>query len=509
MNMLVLPTDPTSLNIVAISVQASNFIEMAGHTPDDVEVATAPEAAAPPLTRFSCEVGPKLKPILSLVRLIACASIFVVFMWMIVIFPTILEQIPLLWPLPKDEGHSVALLRPSNVLEAFDLGVQAREYASLSCNESVAANATCADVLKAAGEAIGAGPLTHAQLIGIRDIVEAVANERSVGDRILGFFSFVNILWTISIVGVAATVGPCLYYVFGEQLRKAAEVFYKNFIVPAHKWGVLEAAAYAFTAALATQAARYPQGFINAGAQLALLSGLLFIGCWFYSAAVWATGGGDEKKYYMLTNTFIGFVFAPLAIAHDSAMLGFAAVLAFYFALGFVFEKSCGGFEIGFKDSNSAVQSLKASTVLVCFFSLARISGISLDTYIAPFAPAGMILGNVVGLLALLILSTAPVCGPKSPDYPCWNALTVVTLLLLLGVGAIFHIPAMLNTAITFLVLYVMTKQVEIEVGGGTIVLVFLNFLALFFIGLFLSHNTGFLLPMFSPDGLYLVPSSD
>ena len=42
-----------------------------------------------------------------------------------------------------------------------------------------------------------------------------------------------------------------------------------------------------------------------------------------------------------------------------------------------------------------------------------------------------------------------------------------------------------------------------------SIVLVFLNFLALFFIGLFLSHNTGFLLPMFSPDGLYLVPSSD
>ena len=50
---------------------------------------------------------------------------------------------------------------------------------------------------------------------------------------------------------------------------------------------------------------------------------------------------------------------------------------------------------------------VKASAAVVFFFTIARISGDALAPYLQPFAPAAMVLGNVVGCLALLVLSTS------------------------------------------------------------------------------------------------------
>ena len=78
-------------------------------------------------------------------------------------------------------------------------------------------------------------------------------------------------------------------------------------------------------------------------------------------------------------------------------------------------------------------------------------------------------------------------------------------LAISLAIGTVFDIAAARNTSLTFFVLWVMTKQLEVDWRQRAIIVAFLNFGLLFILALFLSHNTSFILSMFSPDGMYLV----
>ena len=59
-------------------------------------------------------------------------------------------------------------------------------------------------------EAPSCYPVTRDELRGVRALLLKMDSQRSIVDRVMGFFSFVNIIWVVSIVGVVMTVGPFL-----------------------------------------------------------------------------------------------------------------------------------------------------------------------------------------------------------------------------------------------------------------------------------------------------------
>ena len=466
----------------------------------------APPAPAP------AAAAPSVSP----VRHAACAVVFIVFVWTLMLAPEPIKAVlPQLWQVPAADAVSVTLYRPADVLQAFDLGVASQQYGALGCEGSPPSDA-CAAVLAAAGKAVGsAGPLSHAQMVAARAVVTAVANERSLGDRIAGFFSLINILVTVGVIGVACTLLPCLYMVFGDFFKLAAEKVFEYVIQPAHKHGVLEALLYVLIALLATQASRYPAGgLVTTGASLGLLSGLGFAPAWIYSTTLHAREEGKPEHFVVLSSALLCLVLVPLAIAHASTLIGFFAVLALYGGLGFFFASFLPGcFVIGFIDRSATLQCLKASAALVGVFTAARVSGLGLASYVAPFAEGAVVLGNVVGCLALLILSTRVGWGWRKhvewsaelAAYLLWNALLLLVMLASLVVGTVYAITPARNTALTFLVLWAMTKPMEFDWGEWWIVIAFLGCAALVYLGVLLSHHTSFLVAVFSPDGLYVL----
>merc|ERR1712066_671254 len=191
-----------------------------------------------------------------------------------------------------------------------------------------------------------------------------------------------------------------------------------------------------------------------------------------------------------------------MGITHDSRLAGFLAVLALYGALGFIFFSFGFGFVIGFDSKDAMVRSAGTSLVLVAGFSLARLAELD-PTYIRPFATAAMVLGNVVYFLALLIYSAR--WRSCAASYALRQCLMLVSLVVALFVGNVFSIPSMSNTATTFLVLWLMEKELEVEWGSGPgMVVLFLNFVGMYFLALYLHTHPEHVVSLFDARGLYI-----
>ena len=93
----------------------------------------------------------------------------------------------------------------------------------------------------------------------IRLHIEALVNEKSFIQKVMGFFTFVNIIWFIAIVGMTCTIGPCIWFFLGNCIQKMVECFIEfvktviTFVVQKillplfeflHNWGILEFCGY-------------------------------------------------------------------------------------------------------------------------------------------------------------------------------------------------------------------------------------------------------------------------
>ena len=99
------------------------------------------------------------------------------------------------------------------------------------------------------------------KMMQMKELEERVAeldkfiNEKSVTQRFWGFFTFVNIIWLCSIIGIAVSVGPCIYDIIGPWLERLLTIakdvivwIFKKIIIPIiefmHNWGVFEVLGY-------------------------------------------------------------------------------------------------------------------------------------------------------------------------------------------------------------------------------------------------------------------------
>lgn len=449
-------------------------------------------------------------------RWLACPVTYVLAQWCLFANPDfVISHYPALWETGGKGVDEVLPAHPKTRLQAFELGHTIGIFEEMGCNasvtgwlgrQSVTNQQKCANLLQRAAQVVGAAdPLTAEQLAGFRKLLVELDAQKSIVDRVAGFFNFVNIMWMVSIIGVLMTVGPCFAFIAGPVLLRLATSFYHRILKPSalflHRWGVFEVAAYALAFAFSAQGCRYTQTQAQPAMMVALTGGLAFMPCWVYSTGMHATGSGDKDKFFMVSCALLVMDLMPLAILHDSSLIGFLTVLALYGCLGFFFAAFGFGFMIGFSSDSALQRCVAASVWLVLFFSSCRILGLD-PKYVHPFATGAMCLGNVMYFLAMLILSSQWRCSRR--EYTMKQIAMIISLIVALFVGFVFAMPAMSNTATTFLVLWLMEKEMEIRWGGASIVVLFLNFVALYFIALYLHTHPEYIVAMFDAKGLFM-----
>ena len=93
--------------------------------------------------------------------------------------------------------------------------------------------------------------ISFAELDKIPQILEDIEKGEGVVTRFMGFFTFINIIWLLAIVGITISIGPSIYVLL-KPLRnlfvKFSRWIYYELILPTarfcHEWGIFEAFAW-------------------------------------------------------------------------------------------------------------------------------------------------------------------------------------------------------------------------------------------------------------------------
>ena len=134
----------------------------------------------------------------------------------------------------------------------------------------------------------------------------------------------------------------------------------------------------------------------------------------------------------------------------------------------------------------------------LCFSCAAHLNGVDVRL-LRPFSCGIVVLGNICYFLALLILSFD--WRPWRQSLPA-KIVNACSLVVAAAAGSILGIRAMTNTSVTFGVLFALSLGTHLNWGGAAVVVVFLNFLALYAAAHTLSTHPGFVAGIF--DDVYV-----
>jgi len=89
----------------------------------------------------------------------------------------------------------------------------------------------------------------------IRNQTDLYVNKKSIWQKVWGFFTFINIIWMLSIIVLVISVGPCVWRICGPCIERLAKCFSgavrraiiwvaKEVLLPLatfmHNWGIFE-----------------------------------------------------------------------------------------------------------------------------------------------------------------------------------------------------------------------------------------------------------------------------
>mmetsp|Transcript_18855 Transcript_18855/g.36674 ORF Transcript_18855/g.36674 Transcript_18855/m.36674 type:complete len:464 (+) Transcript_18855:237-1628(+) len=459
---------------------------------------------------------------ISRVSWLVCPTLFIAALFGLAIDPyLIFVNTPPLWASPSAETSvaRVTPLYPSTMHQAFLLGQLA-----LQCSKW---RGVCpASTLAEASELVGKGrKVSSAELLGVEDLVLALDLKKSSLSRLIGILNFVNILAFFSTLGILATIGPMLTVLLGPIFRKyifsvllllgaSAYGILKPLIVYVlktlpthlHTHGVAEAAGYTLNFLVIATAARYPPEHAAAARMVAVSGGLASVPLIVYSAyrAGQVLGGGDTgtRMVQLLMHAVSGMCLAPIAYIFQSSLAGFLAIFCFYQTLGFYVLVFGLGICIGFQGDDSLLRSCLASKLLLLSYSGLLLTGYNHSTLIAPFAFGIQVMGSVVYFIALLIESSLwqDKNSHKPARYYRINFIMVGSMMLYAFLGSVWSAPALSNTAITFLVLWLLEKNLEL-VSERSLAW-FIACSAVYVACHRLTANPAFLLSLVDPSGV-------
>ena len=319
-------------------------------------------------------------------------------------------------------------------------------------------------------------PLSEQEIGGVLAHLRELEQRVGLVTRVRGFFTFINTLWLMAILGIAVSIGPSLMVLLRplrEWLRRCAKWAFQNIVQPLvrrlHDWGVLEGGAWALCGGLVVQAQQHAAEEVAlyiASTGLALAGPALAYSTFCHGGKL---QGGSPSALHRMVSTWTAFTAAALAMAHGSTFLGYVAVVALYAAIGFHVVAYGLCLAIGFEDDSAMEACAVTSFMLLTGVGALRFLNTSFGwaASLEPFRSAVSVFGSVILFLALLIMSSRFYRRARYGHRSYYGFVNVLTLVLLLGfmaVGLVGGLAGMANTATVFLVLWLVEKYADFHV---------------------------------------------
>jgi len=329
--------------------------------------------------------------------------------------------------------------------------------------------------------------------------------EVSTASKIIGFFNFVNLMWLAAIIGILVTIGPCIAICIMpimESVTYLARMIAEYVIVPCHQYGIFEILAYFLCILFITDGYRYNQ---EVGFYVALLGILGFAPCFFYSTALfYPFPPGSKETSIQFTSTVLLIALLPYTLYYQSYMLAWIMVILLFTCLGFSVATYGLCICIGFESDEAMFRCFLSSFFMQTIFVVLKITGVS-GYYLQIFQQPFNVMGSIILFICLLIMSSAWFSFKRSDgysrsnDYLARQLLMIVFLFAYLFIGFVYGINGVKNTAITFMVLYIMEKYTELhfDKGFNIVILVFLFSVSAYLISLYLYAHKEFIVSLF------------
>jgi len=400
----------------------------------------------------------------------------------------------------KSKAPSLASLlvkKRMTMTTAFKLGalrtkLQQEFKTSESTNPNTSArNDTVESILHEASNVLGTDiTITPTQLDDIlSDIIQMEAHEGPIA-RILGFFSFVNTLWVLAVVGITISVGPSIYYLLHPLHNLLRELFLKLYdlvwpiLTYLHSWGLLELGAWGcctlgLARGVALASSTHGPANPKAGEMVSLTASMLTIPALAYTSQLHGQHTTNERLATACC-TFFAACCAPAAVHFKSTLYGYLTVVSAFAALGLGVWIGPLCVAVGFT-SDAAMHrvAIAALVIVICFCAMtaAARNTTACKHWLAPFASAISTFGTTNLFLSLLIISShfyAPEEAPSSTRHTAYstfnlrwlwsNALVVTILISLNAVSQTLGLEGMANTSTTFTVLFALQKYGEFHI---------------------------------------------
>ena len=354
------------------------------------------------------------------------------------------------------------------------------------------------EIIKQAKEIIGSGKMNSEILHKFPEFLNDI-NSNSVLSRIIGFFSFVNIIWMIAIIGIIVSIGPSLLFLLTPIMTIMIKIF-TDFIVPLliilYEYGFFECLAYAISIILISDGMKVNKEW---GFFISLTGTGLIVVLFSYSIILkkFRYAYERELREKVIFGVLTTIVLFSLSVHFNSKLLSFLATMNFYTFIGFY--TGCYGlcYVVGFLNRSDMIRVVSTSFILIIFYIILRMANIEnkiIELYRSPI----QIFGALTYFLGLLIFSSIYYDEIKLP-YNMRQLIFIVSLFLILLFGNIFNLPSLTNTTYVFGVLYLMEKNIEImsKIEGGMWLVILVTSLSLWGFSLYLHKHSEIVISLF------------
>ena len=272
---------------------------------------------------------------------------------------------------------------------------------------------------------------------------------KSIMSYMSKMFSFINIIWLISIIGIVVSIGPfCAVYlsILVQYIGIIAITIWYGLIV--HIWRPLfyVLVLLMFTSTCDNDVSTDVKVYTSLSAALLYCMTILFT-C-NQLVEVEALKAIDDIALLL----FPFFIFLPLTIITSSSLLGFMTVVILYLLLGFGMMSVYGGYVIGFTSEDQLIKCAISSAYLLLLQTSCQVSGFG-ATQLLPFKAGLQCLGGTSLYIALLIKSSC-----YMPDSNHYLGLYIIALLLGIVIGNIVPLLALRNTSYVFVYLFMLDR---------------------------------------------------
>eukprot|EP00163_Fabomonas_tropica_P001120 TRINITY_DN10854_c0_g1_i1.p1 TRINITY_DN10854_c0_g1~~TRINITY_DN10854_c0_g1_i1.p1 ORF type:complete len:436 (-),score=59.51 TRINITY_DN10854_c0_g1_i1:1138-2445(-) len=250
-------------------------------------------------------------------------------------------------------------------------------------------------------------------------------------DKVAGIFTFVNIVWVVAIIVVVVSISALFGHYFIALLVAIPGVVY-------------EMAAYGTS--LAFMVLGYTNYPPHIGQFLALTGAL------GYGASQCLTKAlhfPRQKPNNFAFSVHMAVVFAALALAFDSPVLGFVCIMCVESALGFSVVVAPLCVMLGFPSRDVIPRAVSASFVILAPFVAYRIVG-SPVPHLAVFESGALFMGTFVYFIGLLILSSSVW---RSVAWQI-HLIKIISGIAALYLGSVYGIAQLSGIGGTFFALY-------------------------------------------------------